>query len=121
MRRSQARRWRRIASVLGSCFLGLLTATSFGQQVDVVRSIAAENARLAAQLRAEEAALDRWFVELESLRKAKRELGERLEWVERRAAVYPLGQELAQALSEQLRKLPRRERFAVASAQRTEV
>ena len=32
-----------------------------------------------------------------------------------------LGQELAQALNEQLRKLPRQERFAVASAQRTEV
>ena len=35
--------------------------------------------------------------------------------------MYPLGQELAQALNEQLRKLPRQERFAVANAQRTEV
>ena len=33
----------------------------------------------------------------------------------------PLGQELARALNEQLRKLPRQERFAVAHAQRTEV
>ena len=61
------------------------------------------------------------MVELENLRNAKRELEERLQWIERRAAVYPLGQEFAQALNEQLRKLPRQERFAVASAQRTEV
>ncbi len=121
MRRCPVRRWTRVASVLGSCFLGLLTATSFGQQVDVVRSIAAENASLAAQLRADEAALDRRLVELENLRNAKSELEERLQWIERRAAVYPLGQELRQALNEQLRKLPRQERFAIASAQRTEV
>ena len=121
MRRCAPRQWPRVASLLGSCFLGLLTATSFGQQVDVAGSIAAENASLAAQLRADQAAFDRWSAELENLRNAKRELDERLQWIERRAAVYPLGQELAQALNEQLRKLPRQERFAVANAQRTEV
>ena len=121
MRRCAPGRWPRVASLLGSCFLGLLTATSFGQQVDVAAGIAAENASLAAQLRTDQTALDRWSAELENLRNAKRELDERLQWIERRAAVYPLGQELAQALNEQLRKLPRQERFAVANAQRTEV
>ena len=107
--------------LVASCLGGLLTATSFAQQVDVAGGIAAENARLAAQLRTEQAALDRWSVELENLRTAKRELEERLQWIERRAAVYPLGQELAQALNEQLHKLPRQERFAAAHEQRTEM
>ena len=107
--------------LLASCLGGLLTATGFAQQVDIAGSIAAENARLAAQLRTEQAALDRWSVELENLRTAKRELEERLQWMERRAAVYPLGQELAQALNEQLHKLPRQERFAAAHEQRTEM
>ena len=51
MRRRCPGKWPRVASLLGSCFLGLLTATSFAQQVDVAGSIAAENASLAAQLR----------------------------------------------------------------------
>ena len=121
MSRCAPRQWLRVANLLGSCFLGLLTATSFGQQVDVAARIAAENASLTAQLRADRTAFDQWSAELENLRKSKGDLDERLQWIERRAAVYPLGQELARALSEQLRKLPKQERFAVAHAQRTEV
>ena len=116
-RRRALRRWPRIACLLASCLVGLVTATTFAQQVDIAGSIAAENARFAAQLRTEQSALDPWSVELENLRVARRELDERLQWIERRAAVHPLGQELAQALNEQLRKLPRQERFAAAHEQ----
>ena len=80
-----------LASVLVSCLLALLAATSFAQQVDVVGSIAAENANLSAQLSADATALDHALVELEDLRKAKRDLEERMQWIERRAAVYALG------------------------------
>ena len=122
MPRRAARRWPRFASLLGSCLAGLLTAmTSFAQQVDVVASISMENASLAVQLRAEEAALDRSLAELENLRNAKRDLEERLQWIERRATLYPLGQELAQTLNDQLHELPRQERFAAAHAQHAKV
>jgi len=73
-RRRALRRWPRIACLLASCLVGLVTATTFAQQVDIAGSIAAENARFAAQLRTEQSALDRWSVELENLRVARREL-----------------------------------------------
>ncbi len=120
MRRCAARRWLRLGSVLGSCLLVALTTTSFGQQVDVVRSIATENVSLVAQLQADETALEKSLNELANLGTAKRDLEQRIQWIDRRAAVYPLGQELAQMLSEQLRELPRQRSFAVADGQRTD-
>jgi hypothetical protein len=45
--------WPHCASFLVSCLVGLLAATSFAQQVDVVGGIAAENANLSAQLSAD--------------------------------------------------------------------
>ena len=102
-------------------FVAVIAAASFAQQPDVVRPIAAENAALSAQIANDTTALDRALVELADLRKAKHDLDERMQWVEHRAAVYALGQEFAQVLTEQLRQLPRSERFAVADEQRAEL
>ena len=101
-------------------FVALVAAASFAQQPDVVRPIVAENTALSAQIANDTTALDRALVELADLRKAKRDLEERMQRIEHRAAVYALGQEFAQALTEQLRQLPRPERFAVADEQRAE-
>jgi hypothetical protein len=79
------------------------------------------DANLSAQLRADATALDHALVELDDLRKAKRDLEERMQWVERRAEVYALGQEFAQTLNERLRQLPRPERLAVSSEQRAKL
>ena len=108
----------RCTRALVICLLGVLAAPSFAQQVDVVGGIAAENANFTAQLREDETALDHARVELEDLRKAKHELEERMQWVERRADVYTFGQEFAYTLNERLRQLPRPERFAASSEQR---
>ncbi len=121
MRRVFAARRMSIRSVLGGCLLALIAATSVAQPMDVVSTIASENASLTAQMREDQATLEQWSTELEKLRSAKRDLEDRLQWIEQRAAVYPLGQELAQALNEQLRSLPRQERFAVAASHRTDV
>ena len=106
------------ASVLVGCVVGALAATSLAQQADVLSAIAAENANISAQLTADSKALDHALVELKNLRKAKSDLEDRMQWVQRRAGVYALGQEFAQALSEYLRQLPRAERFAVAREER---
>ncbi len=121
MRRVFASRRMSIRNVLGGCLLALTAATSVAQPVDVLSNIASENASLTAQTREDQATLEQWSAELEKLRGAKRDLEDRLQWIEQRAAVYPLGQELAQALNEQLRSLPRQERFAVAESHRTDV
>ena len=112
--------WPHCESFLLSCLVGMLTATCFAQQVDVVGGIAAENADFSAQLSADAKALDHHLAELEDLRKAKRDLEERMQWVERRAAVSALGQEFVRTLTEQLRQLPRPDRLAVANGQRAE-
>ena len=91
------------------------------QQPDTVRAIAAENANLSAQLTDDAAALERESVELAELRKAKHDLDERMHRVEARAAVYALGEEFAQTLTEMLRQLTRPERFAVAREHRAEL
>ncbi len=111
----------RCARALVSCLLGVLAAASSAQQVDVVSGIAAENANLSAQLRADATALDHALVELDDLRKTTRDLEERMQWVERRAEVYALGQEFAQTLNERLRQLPRPEGLAVSSEQRAKL
>ena len=103
-----------------ACVVAMLAAASFAQQPDVVGGIAAENANLSTQRADDTAALDRELVELADLRKAKSDLDERMHRIEARAAVYALGEEFAQALTEQLRQLPRPERFAVAREQRVE-
>src|SRR4029077_791241 len=86
-----------------------------------VGAIAAETANLSEQLLADATALDHARVELEDLRQAKRDLEEQMQWVERRAEVYALGQEFAQTLNERLRQLPRPERFAVSGEQRAKL
>ena len=101
--------------------MSMVAAASFAQQPDIVRAIAAENASLSAQLTDDAAALERESAELADLRKAKRDLEERMHRVEARAAVYALGEEFAETLTELLRQLPRPERFAVAREQRAEL
>ena len=119
--RRATRMWPHYASVLVCCLVAGLAATSFAQQVDVVGGIAAENANLSAQLSADATALDHALVELEDVRKEKRDLEERMQWLERRPAVYALGKELAKTVTEHLRQLPRPERLAAASERRADL
>ena len=108
------------ARTLVGGFVAVVATTSFAQQPDVVRPIVVENAALSVQIANDTTALDRALVELADLHKAKRDLDERTERVEARAAVYALGEEFAQMLTEQLHQLPGPERFAIASEQRAE-
>ena len=89
-----------------------LAGASFAQQPDVASSIAAENARLSAQVADGAKALERVSAELEALRKAKDDLAESMQQIEGRAQVHALGREFAQMLIEQRRELPAPERFA---------
>ena len=89
-----------------------LAGASFAQQPDAASSIAAENARLSAQVADGAKALERVTAELEALRKAKGDLDESMQRIEGRAQVHALGREFAQMLIEQRRELPAPERFA---------
>jgi potassium efflux system protein len=91
-----------------------LAGASFAQQPDPLSSIAAENARLVAQIAAGATARDGASAELEELRKAQRDLAEGMQRIERRAQVHVLGGEFAQTLIERRRQLPTPERFTAA-------
>jgi potassium-dependent mechanosensitive channel len=103
-----------------ACAIAVFAGTSLGQQPEIVRGIAAENASLSTQLTDEAAALDRALAELADVRKTSRDLEERMHRVEARAAVYALGQEFAQTLTELLHQLPESGRFALASGRHGE-
>jgi len=104
------------AARLGSAaaLVAVLAGTGFAQQPDPVSSIAAENAALSAQIADDAKALDRTSGELAGLRKAKRDLDESVQRIERRAEVHVLGGEFARILTERRRELPTPERFAAA-------
>ena len=89
-----------------------LAGATFAQQPNPAGSIATENARLSAQVADGAKALERVTAELEALRKAKGDLDESMQRIERRAQVHALGREFAQTLIERRRELPARERFA---------
>jgi potassium efflux system protein len=109
-----------VPRVVVACVVAILATTSFAQQPDAVRGIAAENFGLLARISDETTTLDSELIELANVRKAKSDLDERMHRIERRASVYALGQEFAQTLIEQLRQLPRLERLAAAHQQRAE-
>ena len=106
----------RLVSRLGStaAVLVALAGASLAQQPDAAEGIAAENARLSAQIADGAKALERVTAELEALRKAKGDLDESMQRIERRAQVHALGREFAQTLIERRRVLPAPERFAAA-------
>src|SRR5689334_3813921 len=98
--------------------IGLIATPTSAQQGDVASSIAVENANLAVQLRTDAAALDRASASLRDANKAKDDLEERMQRIERRAGVYALGQEFAQTLTDYLHSLPRPERFDAGGEER---
>jgi potassium efflux system protein len=94
-----------------AALLAALAGASFAQQPDAVRTIVAENAALTAQNDEATTALDLARGELEALHKARGDIDERMERIERRAEVHAIGQEFARTLVLQLRQLPRPDHF----------
>jgi len=81
-----------------ACAALILTALAGGsvaQQPDAGRAIAAENRALAAEIDQAATTFGRTSAELDALLKAKGDLEERLERIQRRAQVHAIGQELA--------------------------
>src|SRR5437763_916685 len=81
-----------IPRIVVTCLVAVLAATSYAQDSDIARAIAAGNAGLAAQIADDTQALDRESTELAELRKAKHDLDERMHRIEARAMVYALGE-----------------------------
>jgi len=92
--------------------VSLLAATSAAQPGST-ESIAAGNAVLLEQIARENTGLEVETRELAQVRKTQDDLDVRMQWIERRATVYALGNEFAQTLIEEQRQLPRIERFAL--------
>ena len=105
--------WRHLARLLIGCLIQALAFASFAQAPDVVGEIARENARLSAEAHDDAAALDRALEEVGNVRKAKRDLDARMQWVKRRAALNAHGEEFARTLNAYLSELPRPERFSM--------
>lgn len=100
-----------VLALLMAIFAGI----GLAQPVDPLRDIVAENTRISTQIAAAEAALGHRRAELADLHREKRDLDERMRWVQRRAAVHALGQEFAKTLIQFLHRLPTTERFAATS------
>ena len=112
---------RTIASRL-ACAALILTAlagASVAQQPDAVRAITAENNALAVEIDETAATFGQSSAELAALLKAKGDLEERLERIQRRAQVQAIGQELPRALVRELRQLPRPDYFEQTRQART--
>lgn len=104
------------ARFLALAFLAAMFAgAGLAQPADPLREIAAKSSELSTQFADAEAALDHCLEELADLRREKRDLDERMRWVERRAAVHASGQEFTRTLTRFLHRLPATERFAAAS------
>ena len=96
-------------------FLALLLAlpvrADVAPQPDLTRAIVAENARLVREIAAGTAALEQARSDLRQLRSRRSELDQRMQRIERHAQVNALGQLFAQAVIEQLSRLPSSEGF----------
>jgi potassium efflux system protein len=91
---------------------------SFAQQDDAARSIAAQNAALAARIADATAALGPAAAELAARRKSKDALDESMRRIEESAQVHTRGGELARTLVEQLRVLPKPGQFRATRDER---
>ncbi len=101
--------------------LALLGGASPAQPLDVVEAVATENRALAQQIDAVAAALGAASGELAALEKARGDLHERVERIERRTEVHAIGHELARTLVLQLRQLPRPGHFDDTRRERSDL
>jgi len=93
------------ARFLALAFLAAMFAgAGLAQPADPLRVIAARSVELSTQIA--EAALDHRLEELAELRREKRDLDERMRWVERRAAVHASGEEFNRTRTQFLQRLP---------------
>lgn len=84
----------------------LFSGAGLAQPADPLRVIAARSVELSTQIADAEAALDHRLEELADLRREKRDLDERMRWVERRAAVPASGEEFNRTRTQFLQRLP---------------
>ncbi len=110
--------FRSILRGLGLTTLATAFYAGFAQQPDLPGGITARDTSISTQIADAEVAIDRATAELEQLRKAKNDLDETLERIDRRAQVHVLGREFARTLGQELRRLPRPEQFAAGREER---